>query len=257
MLPVRRVEPNGLDRRSSPGDAAEPDRSSDDHEIDGRDDDKAYRKQQATRMTWRIAVVLLLAVGMPVIRLALDSGRSHRSSSSSFVSSSLTSTSNEPPHSSAVNAVAFIVAGDLTTGPGAALAVEALRGKGQWDGPIVLLTDRPTYLTHLTDSNWTPWKCNSRSLAEETVASLHQSNQQFTSSNLHALSTSSTSSSSSNHHGSSANDNNNNGNAILHVVTVPSLQGRGPGDSQWLLAVKALKTRLFDVITDDQVGCTN
>lgn len=252
MLPVRRVEPNGLDRRSSPGGTAEPVRNGDDHEIDGCDDDKAYRKQQASRMTWRIAVVLLLAVGMPVIRLALDSGRSHRSSSSSFVSSSLSSTSHVPPHSPAVNAVAFIVAGDLTTGPGAALAVEALRGKGQWDGPIVLLTDRPTCLTHLTDPNWTPWKSNTRSLAEETVASLHQSHQQLTSSNLRALS-----SSSSNHHGSSANDNNNNGNAVLHVVAVPSLQGRGPGDSQWVLAVKALKTRLFEVITDDQVGCMN
>jgi len=259
MLPVRRVEPNGLDRRSNPSDTAESGRSGDDCDVDSRDDDKASRKQQASRMTWRIAVVLLLTVGVPMVRLALDSGRRKSIRSSALAASSMLPSSTSLQLAPAVDAVAFIVAGDLTTGPGAALAVEALRGKGLWDGPIVLLTDRPSCLSHLTDPNWAPWKNNRRSLLEETAE------QRANPSSFRVLSSSkgssrSSSSSSRNHHRSRSANIGGEGrsvksnNADLHVVTVPSLQGRGPGDPQWVLAVKALKTRLFDVITEDQVS---
>ena len=39
------------------------------------------------------------------------------------------------------DAVAFIIIGDLATGPAPLIAAEALRGRGAWRGPVVFLTD--------------------------------------------------------------------------------------------------------------------
>jgi hypothetical protein len=98
----------------------------------------------------------------------------------------------------AVDAAVFIVMGDLASGPAAALAVESLKVRGEWHGPIVILSDRVSCLSHLNDGSAT---------VRGEVA----------------------------------------------LVEVSDLPDENVTPSAWLLAVKAVKCRLFELI-DESAG---
>jgi hypothetical protein len=135
------------------------------------------------------------------------------SSSSSGSSSAVVSSGG-----SGVDAAVFIVMGDLASGPAATLAVEALRTRGEWGGPIVILSDQTACLDHLNH--------NRREVAEGGRSGA----------------------------GSGGGGRGDNGWGVTLVsvddLPPPPQELPSPSGNKWLLAVKAVKCRITELINE-------
>jgi len=173
-----------------------------------------------------------------------------------------------------VDAAVFIVMGDLAKGPAARVAVEALRVRGAWQGPVVLLTDNPACLRHLNLNDdhdpevKTPFSLGAentglrertrrRSLGESSVVSPTFDSSGSDEGEEGGISNQPTARdwerqlSSSSRKGFSKGRAEGWGVTVVEVTDLPdeSLDGK----AAWILAVKAVKCRLFELVNENSV----